>query len=170
MDAQSKIQVKARNSGVPNSHYLPHIDLLLAAMRIGREGLAGRSKIAVDADLLRALIGVAVARLPFSEAFYRATYPDIAAAHAAGAIPDLHRHFVTTGFFEGRAGAAPDMDDAFYAVTYPDVAQALGSGEVASASEHYVRSGAAEGRAPNAAVKPEIDGWVAMLRETAEAG
>lgn len=153
---------------MPNSAYLPHIDLLLAAMHVGRERLAGHSKIAVDAELLRALIQLAAAQLPFSEAFYRATYPDIAAAHAAGAIPDLHRHFVSTGFFEGRAGAAPPLDEAYYASTYPDVAKALGNGEVASASDHYVRSGAAEGRAPNAAARPEIDGWMTLLRQTAE--
>lgn len=153
---------------MPNTLYLPHIDLLLAAMRVERERLAGHSKIAVDADLLRALIQLAVAQLPFSDTFYRATYPDIAAAHAAGAIPDLHRHFVSTGYFEGRAGAPPLIDDAFYATTYPDVAEALGNGEVASAADHYVRSGAAEGRAPNAAAKPEIDGWMALLQQTAE--
>lgn len=154
---------------MPNDTYLPHIDLLLAAMRIERERLSGHAKIAVDADLLRALIQLAAAQLPFSGSFYRATYPDIAAAYAAGAIPDLHRHFVSTGFFEGRAGAPPKMDDAYYAATYPDVAQALGNGEVASASDHYVRSGAAEGRAPNAGAKPEIDGWLTLLRQTAEA-
>jgi len=151
-----------------NSAYLPHIDMLLAAMHVERERLAGRSKIAVDAGLLRALIQLAAAQLPFSDTFYRATYPDIAAAHAAGAMPDLHRHFVTTGYFEGRAGAPPQMDDAYYAATYPDVAQAVGSGEVASASDHYMRSGAAEGRAPNAAAKPEIDGWLALLRPASE--
>ena len=148
---------------MPKSAYVPHIDLLLAAMRIGRDRLEGDSKIAVDAGMLRALIQLAVGQQPFSEAFYRATYPDIAEAHAAGTVPDLHQHFVTTGFFEGRAGALPEMHDAYYMATYPDVAQALRRGEVASPTEHYVRSGAAEGRVPNAAVRAEIEGWIALL-------
>lgn len=153
---------------MPKSAYLPHVDLLLAALRVGRDQLEGGSKIAVDAGLLRALIQLAVEQQPFSEAFYRATYPDLAAAHAAGAVPDLHRHFVGTGFFEGRIGAPPQMDDAYYVAAYPDVARGLESGEVASASDHYVRSGAAEGRAPNAAAKPEIEAWMTLLRQSGE--
>ncbi len=153
---------------MPKSAYVPHIDLLLSALRVERERLDGQSKIAVDAALLRALIQLAVEQLPFNEAFYRATYPDVAAAHASGAVPNLREHFVRTGFFEGRAGALPEMHDAYYVATYPDVAQALRRGEMASASEHYVRSGAAEGRAPNAAARAEIDGWLALLRPAAE--
>ncbi len=153
---------------MPKSAYVPHIDLLLSALRVERERLDGESRIAVDAGLLRALIETAVAQMPFSEAFYRATYPDIAAAHAAGEVPDLHRHFVRTGFFEGRAGAAPEMHDAYYIATYPDVAQAVASGRMANASEHYLRSGAAEGRAPNAAARAAIDDWMTVLRRARE--
>ncbi len=145
--------------------YIPHIDLLLAAMRIQRERLERKSKVAIDARLLRALIQAAVEQQPFSDAFYRATYPDIAAAHKAGSVADLHEHYITTGFFEGRVGAPPQLDEAFYVTTYPDVARALEAGSVTSAAEHYVRSGVAEGRMPNAAAKTEIDGWMSVLRE-----
>ena len=153
---------------MPKSAYMPHIDLLLAGLRVGRERLAGRGKIAVDGGVLRALIQLAVERQPFSDSFYRETYPDIAAAYAAGAMPDLHRHFVSTGYFEGRAGASPPVDEAYYIAAYPDVARALACGEVASAAEHYLRSGAAEGRAPNAATRPDIEGWMALLQQPPE--
>ncbi len=146
------------------SEYLPHVDLLLHAMRINRDRLNSRAKIAIDAKLLRRLIQAAVAHLPFSAEFYTETYSDIAGAAAAGAIPDLHRHYVETGFFEGRVGAPPPVDEAFYAERYADVAQAVQRGEVASAREHYVRSGAAEGRLPCARLKDEVDAWMSVLR------
>ena len=146
------------------SQYVPHIDLLTQSMRITRERLNSRSKIAIDAKLLRLVLQQLVSHLPFSEAFYRATYADIDAAAASGAIPDLHQHFVDTGFFEGRMGAPPDVDEAYYLATYPDVASAIQRGDVASGAEHYVRSGAAEGRIPSAVLKPEIDAWMSLMR------
>jgi hypothetical protein len=146
------------------SQYLPHLDLLAQSMRINRERLNSRSKIAIDAKLLRLLLQNLVSHMPFSEPFYRATYEDLNAAAAAGQIPDLHRHFVETGYFEGRIGAPPEVDEAFYVASYPDVAIAIERGDVASAAEHYLRSGAAEGRVPSAALKPEIDHWMGLLR------
>lgn len=146
------------------SEYLPHVDLLLQAMRINRERLNSRSKIAIDAKLLRALLQAVVVRLPFSAEFYARSYPDIAAAAAAGQIPDLHRHYVETGYFEGRMGAPPPVEDEYYIAAYKDVAQAIQRGDVASASEHYLRSGASEGRVPNAALKADVDQWMSVLR------
>lgn len=144
--------------------YIPHIDLLLQSMRINRDRLNSRSKIAIDAKLLRTLLQSIVVHLPFSAEFYASTYPDIAAGAAAGNIPDLHRHFVETGYFEGRAGAPPEVDEEFYTGIYKDVAQAVGRGDLPSGAEHYLRSGAAEGRVPNAKIKPEIDLWMGILR------
>ncbi|MBU6498638.1 MAG: hypothetical protein KGJ41_10160 [Rhodospirillales bacterium] len=147
--------------------YVPHIDLLLQALRINRERLSSKSKIAIDARLLRALLAGLAAAQPFSEAFYLETYPDIAEAFAAGQIDDLQRHFVDHGFFEGRLGAAPQVDEEYYVSAYEDVAGAVRRGDVASGMEHYLRSGAAEGRVPNARLKPEIEAWVAVLRADA---
>ena len=148
---------------LPN--YLPHIDLLLHALRINRDRLNSRSKIAIDAKLLRGLLRAIVAMLPFSEEFYLATYPDIAEAHASGQIPDLRQHFLDSGFFEGRFGADPGVDDAFYATQYKDVAKAVLKGEVPSALDHYLHTGAAEGRVPSAAAQPAVEGWMAILRD-----
>ena len=145
--------------------YLPHIDLLLQALRINRERLSSKSKVAIDAKLLRGLIQASVARAPFSDEFYLQTYPDIAEAHAAGTIPDLHRHYVEAGFFEGRLGTPPPVDEAFYTTYYKDVGQAVTRGDIASATEHYLRQGAAEGRIPNRQAKPEVDFWISILRD-----
>ena len=146
------------------SDYFPHVDLLLTAMRIDRARLSGRGKVAIDARLLRRIVQAAVERLPFSAAFYRQTYPDIAAAEANGQIPDLHRHYVETGYFEGRMGTPPAIDEARYAAAYADVAEAIGEGRIGSATEHYMLSGAAEGRVPNEALAAEIAAWMGILR------
>ena len=144
--------------------YVPHVDLLAQAMRVSRERLNSRSKIAIDAKLLRQILQNLIGLMPFSEAFYRATYADLDAAAASGQIPDLHRHYVETGYFEGRMGAPPRVDEVFYISTYPDVATAIQRGEVASATEHHIRFGAAEGRIPSPALKPDIDAWMGLLR------
>jgi len=150
---------------MPSPEYLPHIDLLLQALRISRERLNSRSKIAVDARLLRGLLQALAATQPFDEEFYRATYPDLASANDSGEIPDLHQHFISSGYFEGRFGVRPAVDEAFYTGTYKDIAQAVLRGDIADGAEHYLRSGAAEGRVPSAEARPAIDAWVALLRD-----
>ncbi len=144
--------------------YVPHIDLLLQALRINRERLASKSKIAIDAKLLSALIRGLVAATPFSESFYLATYPDLAAAVASGDIGSAHRHFIEVGFFEGRFGAPPPVDEAFYSDTYADVAGAIAAADVTSGADHYMRSGAAEGRLPSARLTGAVESWLSVLR------
>jgi hypothetical protein len=160
----SAAEPPASPAPVSDGTYLPHIDLLAAAMHIPRERLNSRSKIAIDARLLRLILQTLVRSLPFSEAFYRASYPDLAAAAAAGQIADLHRHYVDTGFFEGRIGAPPEVDEAFYRAAYPDIAAAIARGDVPSAAAHYALAGAAEGRVPRPALAAEIDAWMRLLK------
>ncbi len=143
--------------------YIPHIKLILEALRVNPERLNSKSKVAIDTRLLRTLLQVAVAKLPFSAEFYRTAYPDLAAAQNDGQIEDLRAHYIETGYFEGRLGAAPVVDEAFYASTYPDVATAVKRGDIASATEHYVTAGAAEGRIPNPDLKQVISFWNAVL-------
>jgi hypothetical protein len=145
--------------------YVPHIDLLLQTLRINRERLGSRSKIAIDTKLLRALLRALAARMPFSEEFYLATYPDLAEAHAVGKVPDLHEHFIESGFFEGRCGAPPEVDEAYYTGLYKDVGQAVLRGDIKSGADHYLRTGIAEGRVPNAVLRGAIDNWMALLRD-----
>ncbi len=149
---------------MPLQSYVPHVDLLAKAMRIPRERLTSRARIAIEAPLLRLILARLVATLPFSEPFYRNAYPDLAAAAASGQITDLHHHFIETGYFEGRLGAPPDLDDAFYLAAYPEVAHAIAHGDTASPLDHYLRAGAAEGRVPSAAQAPEIEAWMRLLQ------
>lgn len=149
--------------------YVPHIDLLLKALRVNRDRLNSRSKIAIDARLLRALLQGMAAAAPFSEPFYLATYPDLAAAVASGGIADAHRHFVEVGFLEGRFGAPPPVDEAFYSARYEDVAEAIAQADVTSGADHYMRSGAAEGRLPSREMTEVVDSWMAVLRDDARA-
>lgn len=150
---------------MPQTPYIPHIDLLLQALRINRDRLNSKSKIAIDAKLLKTVLQAMIAAAPFNEEFYKQNYPDLAAAQAAGQIPDLHQHFVETGYFEGRFGAAPPVDEAYYTSTYKDVGQAVLKGDVSSGTEHYLRSGASEGRVPNEEIRSELEAWMLVLRE-----
>lgn len=150
---------------MPQPPYIPHIDLLLQALRVNRDRLNSKSKIAIDAKLLKTVLQAMVAGAPFNEAFYKQNYPDLAAAQASGQIPDLHKHFIETGYFEGRFGAAPPVDEAYYTSTYKDVGQAVLKGDVTSGTEHYLRSGASEGRVPNEEIRAELEAWMLVLRE-----
>ena len=143
--------------------YLPHVDLLMQALRISRDRLDSRSKIAVDPRLLLQVLRQIVAAQPFDDSFYLTTYDDVATAHNRGEIGDLHRHFVEAGFLEGRQGAAPVVDSAYYLATYPDVGRAIAAGQIASAEDHYLQRGAAEGRAPNPAAAPDVERWMTVL-------
>ena len=145
--------------------YLPHLDLFLRALRINRERLGSKSKVAVDAKVLRHLLQSLAEAAPFSDDFYLRNNPDIAEAHAAGQIQDLRAHFIEQGYFEGRSGTGPVVSEDYYTSAYPDVADAVRRGDVTSGSEHYLRSGAAEGRVPNARIKGEVEGWLAVLRD-----
>ncbi len=164
------LHMSAEGPPVESHDFVPHIDVLLHALRVNRERLNSKSKIAIDAKLLRNLLRTIVAHMPFSAEFYALTYPDIAAAHANGDITDLHRHFIDSGFFEGRFGAPPPVDEPYYVALYRDVATAIQRGDVESGMEHYMRSGASEGRVPNAALKPTIDHWNSILRDETRPG
>jgi len=150
--------------------YIPHVDLILHVLRINRERLNSKSKVAIDAKLLKALLRTIVQCAPFSEEFYLEAYSDIAEAYAAGQIPDLHRHYVEFGYFEGRIGAPPPVDEAYYTGLYKDVGQAMLSGDVRSGAEHYLQSGCAEGRIPSPQLKPLVDAWMELLGDDAGRG
>jgi len=149
------------------SSFLPHIDVLLQSLRISRDRLSSRSKVAIDTRLLRALLQSLVRQMPFDPGFYIAENPDVAAAFKAGAITDLHRHFYESGYFEGRFGAPPPVDEKFYTSTYQDIGTAVRQGAIASGAEHYMRSGAAEGRLPCEAMRPHVEQWAALLSDVA---
>jgi len=146
--------------------YVPHIDLFLQALRINRERLDSRSKIAIDARLLKALLQVLAECAPFSEEFYLQNYADIAKAHAAGDLADPKRHFVERGYFEGRLGAPIEVNEAYYLKRYRDVEHAVLRGELKSISEHFSHSGYAEGRSPSSALEPFVEKWLSIVRDS----
>jgi hypothetical protein len=158
-----------RNASLPSepyvttTSYLPHVDLLMQALRISRDRLDSRSKIAVDPRLLVHVLRQIVASQPFDESFYLTAHEDVATAHNRGEIGDLHRHFVEAGFLEGRLGAPPEVDSAYYLATYPDVGRAIAAGQIASAEDHYLQRGAAEGRAPNPKAAADVERWTVVL-------
>jgi hypothetical protein len=149
---------------VTSGSYVPHIDTLLQALRVSRERLDSRSKIAVDPRLLVHILRQIVRALPFDEAFYLTTYDDVAQAHGKGEIGDLHSHYIEAGFFEGRLGAGPAVDAEYYLNTYPDVGRAIAGGQIGSAGEHYIQRGAAEGRAPTPDLAAAVHNWMTVLR------
>jgi hypothetical protein len=146
------------------STYVPHIDVFLQALRVSRERLDGRAKIAIDPRLLVHILRRIAAAQPFDEAFYLANNDDVAQAHNDGSLGDVHTHFIGSGFLEGRLGAAPEVDAEFYLASNPDVGRAIAAGQVGSAEEHYVQRGAAEGRAATPAQADTVRLWMAMLR------
>ena len=150
--------------------YVPHIDLFLRALRINRERLDSKSKVAIDAKLVKALLRTIVECAPFSEQFYLETYPDIAEAYAAGGIADLKQHYVEHGYFEGRIGAPVDVDEEYYANHNEDVVAAMTRGNLESITQHYQQSGYAEGRIPSAALESVVEEWLSVLRDGAGRG
>ena len=79
----------------------------------------------------------------FDEAFYLATYPDVAAAVAGGHMPSGRHHFEFCGFDEGRE--AVGVDAAWYCATYPIAAVEMSQGEAANPAAHWVSIGRARG-------------------------
>ena len=142
-----------------DDRYVPHIDLLMASLRITRDRLHSRSKIAIPAGLLKKLLTEVARAQTFDEAFYRHMYPDLASAHDTGQVKDLHAHFIEAGWLEGGLGADPGVDEVLYLRENQDVRQAVASGTVASATDHYLRSGAAEGRVTRAGVAEDVARW-----------
>ncbi len=158
-------EISLDNSVAVGLAQLPHAAQLLQSLRISRESLATRSKVAISTKLLRALLREAIRNIPFDAAFYLEANPDLHARVRAGEIADLHNHYVEQGYLEGRACTPPTVDEAFYLSTYTDVGDAMRRGDITSAREHYMRCGAAEGRLPSPAFRPVLDHWAAILNE-----
>jgi O-antigen biosynthesis protein len=76
----------------------------------------------------------------FSERYYIARYPDIAAAVESGKLRCGYRHFVTHGVFEQRRPSR-DLDLAWYVANNPQVAQDLKVGHARDAFAHFLTIG-----------------------------
>jgi hypothetical protein len=87
----------------------------------------------------------------FDEAFYLATYSDVAGAVKAGSFPSGWYHYSIAGGREGRMPNSWFREDLYRAYN-PDVVPYIG-GTFASGFDHYLKAGAREGRK----VLPEFD-------------
>jgi O-antigen biosynthesis protein len=76
----------------------------------------------------------------FSEMYYIARYPDIAAAIESGELRCGYRHFVMHGVFEQRRPSR-DLNLAWYVANNPQVAQDLNGGHVRDAFAHFLTIG-----------------------------
>jgi hypothetical protein len=85
----------------------------------------------------------------FDEAFYLASYPDVAAAVAAGVYQSGFEHFQQFGLKESRVLVSKLYDEQFYLNTYPDVAAAVATRSLNSGLEHFIQWGETEGRSPS---------------------
>lgn len=121
---------------------------------------AGRYFVEVNAagelsDDYELLVDVQLAPQPaadaaFSEPYYVAHNPDVAAAVGAHQLGSAWQHYRLYGAHEGR-DASPLFSEAEYRAMYPDVAAAISAGVLTSGLEHYLRYGQYEQRNPLAA-------------------
>jgi hypothetical protein len=145
--------------------FLPHPNTFMKALHVSKERLDGKTRIAVAPALMKFLLEQLIGKLSFDQAYYLEQNPDVADSYRAGNILDLHEHFKTTGYFEGRLGAHPEVDEAFYLQSYPDVAEAIRAGRIRSAAEHYVITGASEDRIPLPQHAELVRRWVELAGE-----
>ncbi len=126
--------------------YLPPFAVLKGSVRL--LSLKGQLKVDMTYDELLDLVKLFLRSLPFEEAWYRRTYPDVDEAIRAGTYRSGRHHFIEHGYFEGRRPFAMEVDEGWYLHTYPDVRESVQTGSVTSALEHFERHGYAEGRRP----------------------
>jgi hypothetical protein len=146
-----------------NQITIPNGAALLAGLNITPERFWSGSKVAIPLPILRILLCFTISQLPFEEKSYLEMYPDLAAAHEAGQLPNLRKHFIEQGYFEGRFGVKPTVDEQFYRAKYADVDLAMKNGQLGSAYDHYVGSGAAEGRFANLTEMRSLQPWLEVL-------
>ncbi|WP_201861475.1 hypothetical protein [Microvirga soli] len=128
-------------------------------MNTSAEEFHSADQLTVPADLFRFMLQLLLTAGSFNEAGYLRDNPDVAEAVKNGQVRSARLHYIGYGFFEGRAGATPDVDEAWYRETYPDIDAAIRAGKINSAAEHFIMAGAAEGRSPNARAQQDAYQW-----------
>jgi hypothetical protein len=122
--------------------------------------LRAETRVRPDRRGLRALMSKAslmgvvqrlLASVPVDEAWYRATYPGVAAAIERGDYASASVHYSKYGYSESRWPFFMQVDQEWYLGRYPDVRRMMEQGGVASAQVHFWSFGYREGRFPTAA-------------------
>jgi len=81
----------------------------------------------------------------FDEHYYLKTYPNVAAAVAAGEFATGYDHYIQYGQYEGYS-PSPYWNEAYYLQKNPDVAAAVQAGTISSGFMHYYLYGQYENR------------------------
>jgi hypothetical protein len=110
----------------------------------------GHLKVDLSYDAFLGIIRQILQAVPVDEAWYRATYPDVAEAIAFGEYRDAREHFIQHGYIEGRRPFPMQVDEAWYLGSNPDVIEGIESGRFESAQAHFMQHGYEEGRKPAA--------------------
>jgi len=148
---------------LPLDSYLPDFhEFLRAFPQLSNPEANGT--VTVSVSFLRFLISELAARIPFDDAFYGSTYPDVADAVRRGQIPSLHDHFCSTGFFEGRKPGLRHVDRAWYLRQYEDLNRAFSTGALADAAKHFNETGQFEDRVGSRYQYEEREKWRSRLR------
>jgi hypothetical protein len=139
------------------TRYLPPYDELCTLLGVSKDELQGSGRVQVPAQVLAALIRVAVAGLAIDTQLYREWYPDLDKTFKKRST-DIESHFKQTGYFEGRRfPLLVDVD--YYRVKYPDLALALARGELRDLKTHFHEVGVFEQRVPSAEAEGEMNSW-----------
>ena len=126
--------------------YLVPFAALRHALRI--VSINGHIRIDLTYEEFLAAVRQLLQAVRVDEGWYRATYPDVAAAIDQGAYRDGQHHFVANGYLEMRQPFFMAVDEEWYLHTYPDVRDGIEEGAFQSAQDHFERHGYQEGRRP----------------------
>ena len=77
--------------------------------------------VKIDHASFRTMLRGLLAAVPVDARWYLETYPDVAAAVAAGKRPSAAHHFAEAGYFEGRLPYEMAVDEDWYVNAYPDL-------------------------------------------------
>lgn len=143
--------------------YTPRFEVFLALAGLDETAYAQSKVITLDKDIFEFLTRIMLLAGEFDEAAYLDANEDVRAAVTRGEIKDPYVHFLTSGYFEGRNGAWPQVDESWYLDRYPDVAKGVKSGDLPSGQAHYEGSGHREWRIPSPAVREALAPWRAVL-------
>ena len=131
--------------------YLPPFDVIKKLIEIST--VRGKPRVSVDYSDFISIIRSFLYNEKIDEEWYLGQYEDVAEALKDGSIQCATRHFVESGYFEGRLPFRLAVDEKWYLAQNPDVAESIRAGKVKSAQAHFQENGYREGRLPFASQK-----------------
>lgn len=126
--------------------YVPNFKEIAARIDLDSVAL-NQGSVRIPTALFKFLLSCWVRREPFSESAYLGANPDIESAYERGDVDGLHRHYVWTGWFEGRSPGRYLIDEDWYKTYYKDIALAVRYNAISDVTTHFNETGRWEGRA-----------------------